>query len=111
MRTNKKFTYEALNGHYETETGTILADYLTDNIIIYMSNDHVMYQEIRNTRRKPESVAWSGFMGLIDSILHDWHRGYCVSSAQLKSWLNDHGADYEVLAPVVQYINDMRAEA
>jgi hypothetical protein len=112
MRTNKKFTYEVLNGHYESEGGAILADYLTDNIIIYFSSDRKLYSEVRNnTRRKPEALAWSAFMALTDSILRDWYPGFCASSAQLKTWLKDHGASYELLAPVVEYIKDTRAEA
>jgi hypothetical protein len=112
MRTNKKFTYEVLNGHYESESGAILADYLTDNIIIYLSNDRTLYNEVRNnTRRKPEPLAWSAFTELINDILRDWHPGFYASSEQLKTWLKDHGAGYEVLAPVVEYIKDTRAEA
>lgn len=112
MRTNKKYTYDVLNGHYVTASGAILADYLTDNIIIYLSNDRKLYNEVRNnTRRKPEPLAWSAFMALTDSILHDWYPDFCASSAQLKTWLKDHGAGYELLAPVVEYIKDIRTEA
>lgn len=111
MRTKKEFTLEVLNGYFETEAGTINADWLTHQVVLFMENDRVLLDAMRTTRRRAYSVAWEGFLAWINNELKLERPGYYASNDQVKKWLKDHGAGYEVLNGVIDRVNVERAEA
>ena len=111
MRTKQDFTFDVLNGFFETERGAINADYLAHQVIIFMENDRALYEAMRNTRRRAYSVAWQSFVAWVNNELRIERPGYYASSDQVKKWLKDHGAGYEVLNGVIDHVNAERAEA
>ena len=111
MKTKQIYTFEVLNSYFETPAGGINADWLTLQVVLYMENNRALLDAMRTTRRRAHSVAWEGFLAWINNELRLERPGYYASNDQVKKWLKDHGAGYELLAPVVEYIKDIRTEA
>lgn len=111
MRTKQIYTFDVLNSYFETPAGGINADWLTHQVVIFMENDRVLYDAMRTTRRRPSSVAWEGFIAWINNELKLERPGYYASNDQVKKWLKDHSAGYEILSGVIERVNAERAEA
>ena len=111
MRTKQIYTFEVLNSYFETPAGGINADWLTLQVVLYMENNRALLDAMRTTRRRAHSVAWEGFLAWINNELRLERPGYYASNDQVKKWLKDHGAGYEILNGVIDRVNAERAEA
>ena len=87
--------------------------YLNEHLQIMLDNTRSLYDAMRNTRRKPESVAWEAFILLANECLkmEEYPAIYTCSSEQLKKWLQEYGRGYDSIAETVAYITDERKEA
>lgn len=112
MATNRKKTFDALNGTYLMSDNKINEEYLNETLQIFLLNERPLYDAMHNTRRTPESVAWTALMFTANDRLknEEYPAKYFASSDQLKKWLSEFGRDYETITDTVKFIKAERLE-
>jgi hypothetical protein len=116
LEVNKGYSaevYNALDSDFKSEwDNKVDANYLTDQVELWLYNTEELEREIYNTRRKPHSIAYAAMLDLFqDVVMRYSNRKIQVTSDMAKRWLAKNGLKYEeVLAPIVARIEEDRAD-
>lgn len=116
LEVNKGYSaevYNALDSDFKSEwDNKVDANYLTDQVELWLYNTEELEREIYNTRRKPHSIAYAAMLDLFqDVVMRYSNRKIQVTSDMAKRWLTKNGLKYEeVLAPIVARIEEDRAD-
>lgn len=82
------------------------ANYLNEDIQLYLLNDQRLYNGVHNTRRPAHSVAYDGLIYALNSVCD-----FKLSSSQIKAGFKKLGLDFkEVIKPSVEYVEEKRKE-
>lgn len=104
--------YQALDSDFQDDYNhKVDANYLSDQVELWLYNTQELYREIYNNRRKAYSVAYAAMLDLFQDVVNRYDVKVRVTSEMAKQWLKKNGLDYkEVLAPVTARIEEDRAD-
>ena len=109
--TNKKYTYEILDG-YCMNNGRVNTEYLADQIYIICNNTENTYKEAKNKRRKTRNIAISWLMFFVNNELKfSGYSNYYCTNKHLMDYDREHERDLEKVLDIVEsYIKEIREE-
>lgn len=114
LEVNKGYSskvYDALTSDFADSDGYVDADYISDQVELWLMNTRKLYDEIFNGRRKPHVVAYEAMLSLFQDVARRYDTGVRITSEMAKQWLKRNGLNYvEVLEPVIARINEERDE-
>lgn len=111
--TKQEFTFNALNGSFES-TGNILnLTYLITEIGYRIDNIEPIYKKQWNYRIQPHTIVWDAFTYLANEKLKQEYpsSNYTCTSKQLKNYLSYYGYDYKTcFIELIEGIENERLE-
>jgi hypothetical protein len=121
--TKTQFTFNALDGYFQMEKGTLNIDYfrdcIEDQIDIVWRNTNVGAGKSRftvsmlDTSRKIHSLVWLAYLEFAAEVVkNEYGDKYAVTSEQLKKYLEKYGYNYkDVMKPIISTVEKWREQA
>jgi hypothetical protein len=104
--------YQALDSDFKSEwDNKVDANYISDQVELWLYNTERFYREIYNNRRKAYSIAFEAMIDLFQDVVNRYGVKVRVTNEMAKQWLKKNGLDYKtVLEPVTARIEEDRID-